>query len=176
MIPALRGAGRGRPRGGQRWRGLIGGQLRPSTFHDQLLKRALNRPRPGSRKADPGMPSSHAQSLAFLGATAALAVWRGGGGPERAVAALSLLTLALLLSWLRVLLGYHTAPQVGAGLALGAAGAAGWDAAGRAWALPAAARGGWAAVALAAATALAVLAFAGVNGRTWEAERARGGV
>ena len=32
----------------------------------QLLKLAIKQARPSDRKADPGMPSAHASSLAFL--------------------------------------------------------------------------------------------------------------
>ena len=51
-------------------------------FHTlQLLKRLINQARPPTAagvKADPGMPSSHAVSLAFLGSCAAVGLAQGG--------------------------------------------------------------------------------------------------
>jgi len=47
----------------------------------RALKRALDHRRPaGAAKADPGMPSSHAQSLAFLGRGRGRGEGGGGGG------------------------------------------------------------------------------------------------
>jgi hypothetical protein len=64
-----------------------------SAFLNKAAKRALNQRRPDSaagRKADPGMPSSHANSLAFLGTSAAI----GLGGMGCAVAGRAVLLAA----------------------------------------------------------------------------------
>lgn len=75
----------------------------------QWLKAAINQQRPArARKADPGMPSSHANALAFLATSAALALLQGPGGDlRRGSAALAMLPLAgaaflvrALLHWL----------------------------------------------------------------------------
>jgi len=56
---------------------LIGSVL--AAFNCRLLKKVLNEKRPGGAiKVDPGMPSSHAQSLAFLAVSAALGIYEGG--------------------------------------------------------------------------------------------------
>jgi dolichyldiphosphatase len=103
-----------------------------SSAANKALKRLLNHSRPeGAPKADPGMPSSHANSLAFLAATAALEVWRvggGGGGGTAAALSAALLALGAFLSWLRVRLGFHTPEQVIAGCAFGSVCAVGWHA------------------------------------------------
>eukprot|EP00929_Paragymnodinium_shiwhaense_P043824 TRINITY_DN22507_c0_g1_i1.p1 TRINITY_DN22507_c0_g1~~TRINITY_DN22507_c0_g1_i1.p1 ORF type:complete len:191 (-),score=27.52 TRINITY_DN22507_c0_g1_i1:366-938(-) len=84
----------------------------------KLLKWLVNETRPpGARKADPGMPSSHAQSLAFLSTYTAAEIF-DIGGPSVALAA-ALLGGGAFLSWLRIRLGYHTVPQVLVGHALG---------------------------------------------------------
>jgi dolichyldiphosphatase len=124
------------------------------------LKHALNEARPPqARKADPGMPSSHANSLAFLAAYVALA----GAGLATGVAVPA---VAVALSWLRVYLGYHTAAQVAAGWALGGGTAAAW------WALggvmvPALAARPQLAVWLYAAAAAAGATFAATNVLRW---------
>jgi len=133
----------------------------------KMLKKLLNEKRPeGAAKADPGMPSSHALSLAYLSTYAALALaTRGGhdGGafvshfdsvvgrfsknaawPVRAWAVVpgcvAFMTAGCFFTWLRVELGYHTKPQVLAGYALGCANAAAWLALGESVVVPAATR------------------------------------
>ena len=109
----------------------------------KILKKCIGQTRPesldgGKRRADPGMPSSHAISLAFMSCYAAAAVYRGENSlsfqailyylPEYLTphfAAIAILG-GVFLTWLRVALGYHTAPQVFAGYAMGAATAIGW--------------------------------------------------
>jgi dolichyldiphosphatase len=65
-----------------------------------VLKRVINEQRPASaRKADPGMPSSHANSLAFLATYAAAAALdtMGGRPLARALAAAALGTCLFLV-------------------------------------------------------------------------------
>jgi len=111
----------------------------------RALKLALNEARPPTaRKADPGMPSSHANSLGFLAMF--VSVWAAnhgtaatGTGPFSLGAISSINTspivflltfgfsaLGLFLTWLRVALGYHTVEQVAAGWLLGSSIAVGW--------------------------------------------------
>jgi dolichyldiphosphatase len=127
----------------------------------KLLKRLLAHARPaGARKADPGMPSSHAVSLGYLSTYAALCC---AGLAERA----ALQALGLLLTALRVVLGYHTVPQVVVGYTLGASSAAALQALAQAVLLPALADSPHTLAALYAATAIAVLAFAAVSMKSW---------
>merc|ERR1712232_586060 len=80
------------------------------------LKYLINETRPvGARKADPGMPSSHAQSLAFLSTYAAMEIHEATGF----VPGFGLILGGAFLTWLRVRLGYHTLPQVFVGHTLG---------------------------------------------------------
>jgi len=107
-----------------------------------VLKLALNEARPetenGRRKKDPGMPSSHAQSLAFLSTYAALATGASGAlGPWGAAAGAATVALGVFLAWLRVALGYHTWPQVAVGYGVGVANALLWQRLGAASVLPA---------------------------------------
>jgi dolichyldiphosphatase len=156
----------------------------------KLLKRALNHARPeGAPKADPGMPSSHANSLAFLAVTAALEMLRvGGGGAGGAVpAASAVLALGAFLSWLRVRLGFHTPAQVAVGVAFGAGCAVGWHALAPlalAWMVEAAGSAERADTGIKVVAAAAGVAFAAGNARGWlpagwlesaagEAERSR---
>ena len=116
---------------------LIGSVV--NSIAGKLLKRLLNHARPtGAAKADPGMPSSHAVSLAYLSVYAASGLLQRGGGietnptawpvPVWAVhpIAAGLVSTGMFFTWLRVALGYHTWPQVLAGYAMGAATAIGW--------------------------------------------------
>jgi dolichyldiphosphatase len=111
------------------------------------LKFALNEARPPTaRKADPGMPSAHANSLGFLAMF--VSVWAAHNGTARTSASISDLisstlfststsplifflslgipALGLFLTWLRVALGYHTVEQVAVGWLLGSSIAVGW--------------------------------------------------
>lgn len=134
----------------------------------KILKKLLNEKRPeGAAKADPGMPSSHALSLAYLSTYAAFALaTRGGddggavfhffgsvigrsassGGaawPVRAWAVVpgcvAFMTAGGFFTWLRVELGYHTKSQVLVGYALGFVNALAWFALGESVVVPAAA-------------------------------------
>jgi dolichyldiphosphatase len=91
-----------------------------------VLKRVLREPRPAAAtRTDYGMPSSHAQFVAyFLVVFCSVAVsWGTTGRPRDRVVALCGCVLALLgaLSVLvsRVYLGYHSVRQVAAGWAVG---------------------------------------------------------
>jgi dolichyldiphosphatase len=85
----------------------------------KLLKRLLAHARPaGARKADPGMPSSHAVSLGYLATYAASALFASSTSRHLLWPA-ALQALGLALTALRVVLGYHTVPQVVVGYALG---------------------------------------------------------
>lgn len=103
-----------------------------AVFVCKALKKAINIQRPAyARKQDPGMPSSHASSLAYLAVYLAVA-WQ----PAQSAFASSGLVLAALLIPLRVILGYHTVPQVLVGTGLGAASAGTWHALGKHAVLP----------------------------------------
>lgn len=119
---------------------LIGSVV--NSIAGKLLKRLLNHARPtGAAKADPGMPSSHAVSLAYLSVYAASGLLQRGGGIETnptawpvpvwavPLIAAGLVSTGMFFTWLRVALGYHTWPQVLAGYAMGAANAVAWFAA-----------------------------------------------
>lgn len=156
-----------------------------AAFVTKVLKKATNEARPsGARKRDPGMPSSHAQSLAFLSVSAARAILasskRGeivGAGilqpllpPAAAAAALAALVLAtaMLLATLRVVLGYHTWPQVVAGGVLGCFLALCWAELGARVVVPlCVGNSGFASTSLACATGFAVALFAFVTVRSW---------
>ncbi|KAG2495150.1 hypothetical protein HYH03_006758 [Edaphochlamys debaryana] len=99
-----------------------------ASFINKALKHIINEQRPANaRKADPGMPSSHANSLAFLGVYTCVALGEGAAlSSPRGLVAAAVGLLSLFLTWLRVRLGFHTTPQVVVGYALGAATAVGW--------------------------------------------------
>ncbi|KXZ45760.1 hypothetical protein GPECTOR_51g746 [Gonium pectorale] len=144
-----------------------------ASFLNKALKYVINEQRPANaRKDDPGMPSSHANSLAFLGAYTALALGEGSAPLSAAgMGAAGILLLSLFLTWLRVRLGYHTVPQVLVGYALGAATAVAWHQLGsRHWLQALAARPDLQAV-LYGCTAMAVALFAFRNVRSWLKER-----
>ncbi|CAM8984790.1 unnamed protein product [Rhodiola kirilowii] len=94
-----------------------------NTILSNVLKRVLNQDRPVSTtKSDPGMPSSHAQSIFFAAAYIVVSMVAGLG-----VNALTLVLSSLVfaagsyLSWLRVSQQFHTVSQVLVGAILGSA-------------------------------------------------------
>ena len=101
---------------------IIGGVI--SAIICRFLKFAINASRPAAaRKKDPGMPSSHACTLGFLSMYPFLMVLESA---KSSADPLIMVTLAvtvplggLFLTSLRVLLGYHTIPQVIVGWCLG---------------------------------------------------------
>ncbi|GIL50926.1 hypothetical protein Vafri_7008 [Volvox africanus] len=144
-----------------------------ASFINKALKHVINEQRPPSaRKADPGMPSSHANSLAFLGVYTALALAQGAAAVSAgSAAAAAVLALSVFLTWLRVRLGYHTVPQVLVGYGLGAATAIAWYRLGTGYALKALAERPEQRLALYGCTALAVALFAVRNVMAWFKER-----
>ncbi|KHN36083.1 lipid phosphate phosphatase epsilon 1, chloroplastic-like [Glycine soja] len=85
-----------------------------------LLKRILNQERPSTLKSDPGMPSSHAQSIFFTVFFVILSgvEWLGLNGFTIAISGL-VLTFGSFLSYLRVVQQLHTVSQVVVGAAIG---------------------------------------------------------
>ncbi|KAM4128681.1 hypothetical protein ACJW30_02G185100 [Castanea mollissima] len=85
------------------------------------LKRILNQERPVSTlKSDPGMPSSHAQSIFFTVTFTILSIieWLGINEITIAIGVLAM-AFGSYLSWLRVSQLYHTKSQVVVGAVLG---------------------------------------------------------
>ncbi|KAJ6670123.1 LIPID PHOSPHATE PHOSPHATASE EPSILON 1 CHLOROPLASTIC [Salix viminalis] len=86
-----------------------------------ILKRILNQERPDSAsRSDPGMPSSHGQSIFFTVVFAILSVgeWLSVNEFTLIISA-SILAFGTYLTWLRVSRGLHTINQVVAGAAVG---------------------------------------------------------
>lgn len=80
-----------------------------NAFFSRGLKFIINEKRPvGARKKDPGMPSSHAQSLYYFATYATLLLYDSGS----MIGIGCVQALGLILASLRVTLGYHTMPQV----------------------------------------------------------------
>ncbi|KAJ4822952.1 hypothetical protein Tsubulata_000305 [Turnera subulata] len=87
------------------------------------LKRILNQERPSAApKADPGMPSNHAQSIFYIVTFAILSIVDSLGVDETSLI-LSALVLAIgsYFSWLRVSQRLHTVSQVAVGAVIGSA-------------------------------------------------------
>lgn len=98
---------------------IIGGVI--TAIACRTLKFLINASRPSSSvKSDPGMPSSHASTLAFLSVFPSLVVLQARHGLSSFLLAWSLPMGAIFLTSLRVILGYHTVPQVVVGWMLGA--------------------------------------------------------
>ena len=126
---------------------LLGVGLVASHAGSYVLKALLRQERPRARCEELGtcgefgLPSTHASFMAYVAAAAALELFAAeeAGGtagrkrrPRRPPAAArwvvsgGLAALAAAVAWSRVYLGYHSVGQVLAGLASGAAFAAGW--------------------------------------------------
>jgi dolichyldiphosphatase len=137
----------------------------------KLLKRLLKHARPpGARKADPGMPSSHGVSLGYLATYGAVALLAHPPGDWAPLAAAALEAAGLFLAALRVALGYHTAPQVVVGFAMGAVNAVALHALCVGYALPALAAAPAARGTLYAATGAAIAVFAAQGAASWVAD------
>jgi len=137
-----------------------------AAFNCKVLKHLINESRPeGARKADPGMPSSHAQSLGFLSAYVAAdlaALGTSWSFPSAALVAI----LGIFLSWLRIALKYHTPAQVVAGHLLGTCSALIWRLVGEAYSLQIL-QDDSGALFLYVLTFIAVVAFIGRTGAGW---------
>ena len=97
---------------------IIGGVI--TAILCRVLKFIIQASRPSSSvRSDPGMPSSHASTLAFLSAFPSLMVLEGHHGLSSFLLAWSLPMGGIFLTSLRVILGYHTVPQVVVGWLLG---------------------------------------------------------
>ena len=94
-----------------------------STALNHSLKRLFAQARPaGSAKEGHGMPSDHAQFMAFFTAYSALWLYSRAcvRGPVRPLMVAALAVATLTVAWSRVELGVHSLGQVGVGLAVGA--------------------------------------------------------
>lgn len=98
--------------------------------NSKLLKKIFNQQRPLTAlelKVDPGMPSSHAQSLGYLSlyAAAGLIFWQG---PHifSIAGAVVIVFCAAYLAWLRISQGLHTPAQVIVGAGFGCSMAGVW--------------------------------------------------
>lgn len=100
---------------------VVGGIL--NAISSKLLKRLFDQARPaGARSSDPGMPSSHAQSLFFLSTFVGCwtySSWTAAPLTVRALTAMALWSYAWNASAWRVEAGYHTTEQVLVGGFLG---------------------------------------------------------
>ncbi|CAD7700261.1 unnamed protein product [Ostreobium quekettii] len=135
-----------------------------NSFVCKTLKLVINETRPeSSRRREPGMPSSHANSLAFLSIFSALALYSERSIPGTTVVAATIVASAMFLSWLRVALGDHTTAQVLAGFALGSSLAAAWWGIGTATAYPLLTSSPNLRLLLCAVTVVAIGLFAGAN-------------
>jgi dolichyldiphosphatase len=128
------------------------------------------------------MPSSHANSLAFLTTFVALTA-AAGARPLGSLQAIALIfaipSVGIFLAWLRVALGYHTLPQVVVGWLVGSGIAAWWSRLGAQTVLPLLAERPSLEVGLFGVTSVAVAFFVWVNMRMcglWRAGRASGSV
>jgi membrane-associated phospholipid phosphatase len=107
-----------------------------NAFFSKVLKRLFNAARPaGARLTDPGMPSSHAQSLFFFSTYLSLLARTSptldgysarGAAQLRIAAPVAVTALACYLSHLRVRAGLHTTLQVVVGAGFGSAMGAAW--------------------------------------------------
>ncbi|CAO2047819.1 unnamed protein product, partial [Urochloa humidicola] len=85
-----------------------------------VLKKVLNHERPSALRSDPGMPSSHAQSIFYAATILVLSLYYWIGTSYLTVILwLTTLSVATYLSWLRVSQHFHTLNQVVVGAAVG---------------------------------------------------------
>eukprot|EP00898_Chlorokybus_atmophyticus_P004910 jgi/Chlat1/541/Chrsp103S01121 len=113
-----------------------------NAFASKVLKALINQSRPpNARKADPGMPSSHAQSLFYFGSYISLAALSRFRTPQAVSTSVAAMAMSTFMTWLRVELGYHTFDQVAAGAFFGSLAAFALYSLGHSFALPAIASG-----------------------------------
>ncbi|XP_024532790.1 lipid phosphate phosphatase epsilon 1, chloroplastic-like [Selaginella moellendorffii] len=99
----------------------------------KLLKQCINQQRPiaaaNHARLDPGMPSSHAQSLAYLStyATIEIAGWSGVNPVLSLALRAIVLSTAAYLAHLRISMGFHTSAQVAVGSVIGSSSAVIWN-------------------------------------------------
>jgi len=106
---------------------LVGAVL--NSFLCKVLKRIFNHSRPSTAvKEDPGMPSSHAQSIGYLATYAAAGLLGASIGSTLVTYCSSAViqVLSVFLSWLRIKTGYHTTAQVLVGYVFGTMAALSW--------------------------------------------------
>uniref|UniRef100_A0ACD5YL27 Uncharacterized protein n=1 Tax=Avena sativa TaxID=4498 RepID=A0ACD5YL27_AVESA len=99
-----------------------------NTGLSSILKKVFNHERPApALRSDPGMPSSHAQSIFYAAVFLVLAVfyWLGTNYVAMILGAMTI-TSASYLSWLRVSQRLHTLNQILVGAAVGSAFGALW--------------------------------------------------
>ncbi|VAI48450.1 unnamed protein product [Triticum turgidum subsp. durum] len=99
-----------------------------NTVLSSILKKLLNHERPApALRSDPGMPSSHAQSIFYAATFLVLSVfsWLGTNYLAMILGATTV-ALASYLSWLRVSQRLHTLNQILVGAAVGSAFSALW--------------------------------------------------
>ncbi|KAJ3686821.1 hypothetical protein LUZ61_015985 [Rhynchospora tenuis] len=91
------------------------------------LKRILNHERPSGLRSDPGMPSSHAQSMFYISVFAVLSLiqWLGFNFWSLSLGAV-ILASGSYFSWLRISQQLHTTNQVLVGALLGTVISIGW--------------------------------------------------
>jgi dolichyldiphosphatase len=99
-----------------------------NAFLAKVLKRVFNAARPvGAALTDPGMPSSHAQSLFYFASYLSLGAQHINATAQlRFIAPLCCFGLAGSLAFLRIRAGLHTALQVVVGACFGTASGAAW--------------------------------------------------
>eukprot|EP00466_Bigelowiella_natans_P020955 jgi/Bigna1/71877/fgenesh1_pg.17_\ len=100
---------------------------------NKILKRVINEARPeGAKQTDPGMPSSHASSLAFLSVFSTLSllthppVWWPSSPVPGTMLALTVLAYDFVSLVYRHLSGFHTIPQLVVGFSCGSLSSITW--------------------------------------------------
>lgn len=142
-----------------------------NTGSSRILKYLFNHQRPLSAlslKADPGMPSSHAQSIGYLAVYASLTLisWQGFSALT-VVGVLAILICGAYLVWLRVSEGLHTYDQVLVGALLGSVAAIVWFSLWEAAVLKAFTSFLWVRVTLYVGSVIVCLGFLAFVVRTW---------
>lgn len=142
-----------------------------NTGSSRILKYLFNHQRPLSAlslKADPGMPSSHAQSIGYLAMYAALTLvsWQGFSALT-VVGGFAILICGAYLAWLRVSEGLHTYDQVLVGALLGSVAAVVWYSLWKAVVLKAFTSFLWVKISLYVGSVIVCLGFLSFVVRTW---------
>lgn len=142
-----------------------------NTGSSRILKYLFNHQRPLSAlnlKSDPGMPSSHGQSIGYLAVYAALTLVSWQGFSALAVmGGFAILICGAYLAWLRVSEGLHTYDQVLVGALLGSVVAIVWFTLWKAIVLQAFTSFLWVRIALYVGSVILSLGFLSFVVRTW---------